>query len=489
MGDLHPDGFDQFPVDGHFLFTQRVDVFIIDGLVEVVVIRSGTDVVIHFHINDVLPTDFLFFQVVTVVGLEMHPTDNYFTFHWIFPLLLHILRSICGKDMAYPFKFHDYFNLDKKLDDEIRLARDTVRNWVDSEIMPVIEDHAMNATFSRDWLRQLGELGCYAPSLAVEDGGQGFSETGYGVLMRELERGDTAIRSMASVQGSLVMYPIASFGSDEQKARYLKELGSGALIGCFGLTEPDHGSDPGGMETRLTRDGDGFRLKGSKMWITNAPLADIAVIWAKNPDGKVQGLILDMKREGVRVESIKGKWSLRASSTGTIYMDDVRISSDELLPQAKGLGYALKCLNKARYGISWGVIGAAMDCYNTALSYALEREQFDRPIGGFQLTQKKLAEMITVIAQSQLMAWRLGELADRGEVTSAQISMTKRANVDSALRVAREARQILGAMGITNDYPVMRHMVNLETVITYEGTHDIHLLITGQDVTGIPAFK
>lgn len=391
--------------------------------------------------------------------------------------------------MAYPFKYHDYFDLDAQLSEEIRMARDAVRDWIDQEIVPTIEEHAMEATFSRDWMKQLGELGCFGPSLPVEDGGHGLSETGYGVLMRELERGDTAVRSMASVQGSLVMYPISAFGSDQQKKKYLNALGSGEMIGCFGLTEPDHGSDPGGMETRLVSDGSGYRLSGSKMWITNAPLADLAVIWAKNEEGKIQGLVLDMDRPGIRVETIKGKWSLRASCTGTIYLDDVAVAKEDLLPGAKGLGYAFKCLNKARFGISWGAIGAAVDCYHTALSYALEREQFDKVIGAFQLTQKKLAEMITAIAQAQLMAFRVGQLADQGKVTSAQISMAKRSNVHTALQIAREARQVLGAMGITSDYSVMRHMVNLETVITYEGTHDIHLLITGQDVTGIAAYK
>lgn len=391
--------------------------------------------------------------------------------------------------MAYPFKYHDYFDLDSTLSDEVRMARDAVRDWVDSVIAPVIETHAMEATHDREWFSELGNLGCFAPSLSPEDGGQGLSETAYGVLMRELERGDTAIRSMASVQGSLVMYPIAAFGSEDQKKKYLKNLGRGESIGCFGLTEPGHGSDPGGMETRLHKAEDGYKLSGSKMWITNAPLADVAVIWAKMEDGKVQGLLLDLDKEGVKVETIKGKWSLRASVTGTIYMDQVDIAPEDLLPKATGLGYAFKCLNKARYGIAWGAIGAAMDCYHTALSYATERHQFDKPIAAFQLTQKKLAEMITAISQAQLMAFRLGELADNERVSSAQISMAKRAHVEMALKIAREARQILGAMGITNDYPVMRHILNLETVITYEGTHDIHLLITGQDITGLPAFK
>ena len=403
--------------------------------------------------------------------------------------LIVVMRSICRKEMAYPFKYHDYFNLDRTLSEEVRIARDAVRDWVDSTIVPVIEEHAMETTFDRAWISQLGDLGCYGPSLSADHGGHGLSETGYGVLMRELERGDSSIRSMASVQGSLVMYPIAAFGSADHKNRYLKKLGTGEMVGCFGLTEPGHGSDPGGMETRLTTDGNDYRLSGSKMWITNAPLADIAIIWAKRENGKVQGLILDMEKDGVRVETIKGKWSLRASSTGTIYMDNVLISKDDLLPDATSLGYAFKCLNKARYGIAWGAIGAAMDCYHTVLLYSLEREQFERPIASFQLTQKKLAEMITAISQAQLMSFRLGELADADSVTSSHISMAKRTNVDIALRVAREARQILGAMGITNDFPVMRHMMNLETVITYEGTHDIHLLITGQDITGIPAFK
>lgn len=391
--------------------------------------------------------------------------------------------------MSYSFKYHDYFNLDETLSEDVRLVRDAVREWVNVAVVPVIEEHAMKATFSRDWFTQLGELGCFGPSLSLENGGQGLTETGYGVVMRELERGDSSIRSMASVQGSLVMYPIAEFGNAGQKSKYLARLGKGEQIGCFGLTEPDHGSDPGGMVTRLTRDGAGYRLSGCKMWITNAPVADIAIVWAKMENGKIQGLILDLKKNGVRIETIRDKWSLRASVTGTIYMDDVRITPEDFLPGATGLGYAFKCLNKARYGIAWGVIGAAIDSYHTALTYALDRHQFGKPIGAFQLTQKKLAEMITSVSQAQLMAFRLGALADEGSVTSSQISMTKRANVDIALRIAREARQILGAMGITNDYSVMRHMLNLETVITYEGTHDIHLLITGQDITGIASYK
>lgn len=391
--------------------------------------------------------------------------------------------------MAFTFRYHDYFNLDETLPGEVQLARDAVREWVDSSVTPSIERHAIDATFSSAWFKELGELGCYAPSLPRELGGQGLTETAYGVLMRELERGDSAVRSMASVQGSLVMYPIATFGSNAQKDKYLGPLGRGDLMGCFGLTEPNHGSDPGGMETRLTKDGSGYRLSGTKMWITNAPHAGIGVIWAKREDGKIQGLLIEMDRPGVRTEEIKNKWSLRASATGVIYMDDVLVTESDLLPGAVGLGNAFKCLNKARYGIAWGAIGAAMDCYNTALLYSLEREQFNKPLAAFQLTQKKLAEMITSISQAQLMAFRLGELADRQKLSSGQISMAKRANVQVALQIARESRQILGAMGITNDYSVMRHMMNLETVITYEGTHDIHLLITGHEVTGIPAYK
>lgn len=391
--------------------------------------------------------------------------------------------------MAKQFEFHDYFNLDELLTEEVRIARDSVREWVQHEIVPVIESHAMEGTFDKKWFRQLGELGCFGPSLPVESGGQGMTETGYGVIMRELERGDSSIRSMASVQGSLVMYPIAAFGSEEQKNKWLPRLGQGEKIGCFGLTEPNHGSDPGSMETRLIRKGEGYVLSGQKMWITSASLADVGIIWARLDEKKIQGVLLDMKAPGVRVEDIGGKWSLRASATGVIYMDEVYVEEKDFLPGAKGLRAAFQCLNKARYGIAWGAIGAAMDCFHTAVRYARERHQFGKPLGEFQLVQKKLAEMLTDISAAQLMASRVGQMADAGKVKPSQISMAKRHNVDVALRTARTARDILGAIGITNDYPVMRHMMNLETVSTYEGTHDIHLLITGQDITGLSAFK
>lgn len=391
--------------------------------------------------------------------------------------------------MAYEFKYHDYLQLEDLLTGEERMAGEAVRDWVSREVIPSIEQHAMEASFDPEWMKKLGELGCFGPSLPAELGGQGMSETGYGVLMRELERGDSALRSMASVQGSLVMYPISVFGSEEQKEKWLPALGAGEKIGCFGLTEPDHGSDPGGMETRLTTRGDKYILEGQKMWITNAALADVAVIWARMDGKRVQGILLDMKKPGVRVETIRRKWSLRASSTGVIYMDDVEIEAGDLLPGGTGLKSALACLNKARYGIAWGVTGAAAACYDTALRYAGERKQFAKPLAGFQLVQKKLAEMVTDITTSQLMAFRVGQLADRGEATGAHISMAKRHNVEAALRTARTSREVMGAIGLTADYPIMRHMMNLETVVTYEGTHDIHLLITGQDVSGINAFK
>lgn len=391
--------------------------------------------------------------------------------------------------MAYEFKYHDYLQLEDLLTGEERMAGEAVRDWVSREVIPSIEQHAMEETFDPEWMKKLGELGCFGPSLPAELGGQGMSETGYGVLMRELERGDSALRSMASVQGSLVMYPISVFGSEEQKEKWLPALGAGEKIGCFGLTEPDHGSDPGGMETRLTTRGDKYILEGQKMWITNAALADVAVIWARMDGKRVQGILLDMKKPGVRVETIRRKWSLRASSTGVIYMDDVEIEAGDLLPGGTGLKSALACLNKARYGIAWGVTGAAAACYDTALRYAGERKQFAKPLAGFQLVQKKLAEMVTDITTSQLMAFRVGQLADRGEATGAHISMAKRHNVEAALRTARTSREVMGAIGLTADYPIMRHMMNLETVVTYEGTHDIHLLITGQDVSGINAFK
>ncbi len=387
------------------------------------------------------------------------------------------------------FQGHDYYNIDELLSEEHLLARDAVRSWVSQEVTPIIEDYADKAEYPKHLVKGLAEIGAFGPSLPAEYGCGGMDEISYGIIMQELERGDSAVRSAASVQGSLVMYPIYKFGSEEQRRKYLPKLASGEMIGCFGLTEPDHGSNPGGMITNIKDDGDCYILNGAKMWITNSPIADVAVVWAKDEDGKVRGLILEKGMKGFSAPEIHGKWSLRASCTGELVFEDVRVPKSNVLPNVKDLRGPLSCLSKARYGIAWGVIGAAMDCYDSALRYSQERIQFGKPIGGFQLTQKKLAEMITEITKAQLLAWRLGTLANVGKATSAQISMAKRNNVMMALEIAREARQIHGGMGITNEYPCMRHMMNLETVLTYEGTHDIHLLITGMDVTGFNAFK
>ncbi|MFK8102299.1 MAG: acyl-CoA dehydrogenase family protein [Saprospiraceae bacterium] len=387
------------------------------------------------------------------------------------------------------FQGHDYYNIDELLNDDHLLARDAVRSWVKQEVSPIIEDYSNRAVCPTHLFKGLADIGAFGPSLPAEYGCGGMDEIAYGIIMQELERGDSGIRSMASVQGSLVMYPIYKFGSEEQRRKYLPKLASGEFIGCFGLTEPDHGSDPGGMITNIKDDGDSYILNGAKMWITNSPLADIAVVWAKDEEGKIRGVIVEKGMEGFTAPEIHGKWSLRASITGELVFEDVRVPKANVLPNVKGLKGPLSCLSKARYGIAWGAIGAAMDCYDSALRYSQERIQFGKPIGQFQLTQKKLAEMITEITKAQLLAWRLGTLANDGKATPAQISMAKRNNVHMALEIAREARQIHGGMGITNEYPVMRHMMNLETVLTYEGTHDIHLLITGMDVTGLNAFK
>ncbi len=387
------------------------------------------------------------------------------------------------------YQFHDYYNVDELLSEDHLLARDAVREWVKKEVTPIIEDYSERAECPKHLFKGLAEIGAYGPSLPVEYGGGGMDEIAYGIIMSELERGDSGIRSMASVQGSLVMYPIYRFGSEEQKQKYLPKLGSGEYIGCFGLTEPDHGSNPSGMTTNFKDDGDHVILNGAKMWITNSPVADVAVVWAKNPEGKIQGIIVEKGMEGFSAPEIHGKLSLRASITGELVFEDVRVPKANILPNVSGLKGPLSCLSKARYGIAWGAIGAALDCYDAALRYSQERIQFDKPIGQFQLTQKKLAEMITEITKAQLLAWRLGSLANKGMASPAQISMAKRNNVHMALEIAREARQIHGGMGITNEYPMMRHMMNLETVLTYEGTHDVHLLITGMDVTGLNAFK
>lgn len=386
------------------------------------------------------------------------------------------------------FQAPDYYNIDELLTDEQKLVRNSVREWVKQSVTPIIEDYAERSECPLHLFKEMGALGALGPSLPQEYGCGGMDEISYGLIMQEIERGDSGIRSMASVQGSLVMYPIYKFGSEEQRQKYLPKLASAEIIGCFGLTEPDHGSNPAGMVTNIKKDGDDYILNGAKMWITNSPIADIAVVWAKDEEGKVRGLIVEKGMKGFSAPEIKGKWSLRASITGELVFEDVRIPKENLFPEIRGLKGPLSCLSKARYGIAWGAMGAAMDCYDAALRYSKERIQFGKPLGQFQLTQKKLAEMITEITKAQLLAWRLGTLANNGKATPAQISMAKRNNVMMALQIAREARQIHGGMGITNEYPMMRHMMNLETVLTYEGTHDIHLLITGMDVTGLNAF-
>ncbi|MEO1258265.1 MAG: acyl-CoA dehydrogenase family protein [Bacteroidota bacterium] len=399
------------------------------------------------------------------------------------------MTSIQKKAKTDLYQHHDYYGIDELLSEEHLLARNAVRDWVKAEVSPIIEEYAEKAECPHHLFKGLAEIGAFGPSLPAEYGCGGMDEIAYGIIMQELERGDSGVRSMASVQGSLVMYPIYRFGSEEQKSHYLPKLTSGEYIGCFGLTEPDHGSNPAGMITNVKDDGDAYILNGAKMWITNSPVADIAVVWAKNEEGKIIGMIVEKDMKGFSAPEIHGKWSLRASITGELIFEDVRVPKKNVLPNVVGLKGPLSCLSKARYGIAWGAIGAGLDCYDTALRYSKERVQFGRPIGGFQLTQKKLAEMITELTKAQLMAWRLGTLANEGKASPSQISMAKRNNVYTALTVAREARQILGGMGITSEYPIMRHMMNLETVLTYEGTHDIHLLITGMDVTGINAFK
>jgi glutaryl-CoA dehydrogenase len=383
----------------------------------------------------------------------------------------------------------DYYLLDELLTDEHKLIRATVRDWVKREVSPIIEEYAQRAEFPKHLLKGLAEIGAFGPTVPVEYGGAGLDYMSYGIIMQEIERGDSGIRSTASVQGSLVMYPIYAYGSEEQKHKYLPKLAAGELIGCFGLTEPDHGSNPGGMTTNFKDAGDHYILNGAKMWISNAPFADIAIVWAKNEAGKIHGLIVERGMEGFTTPETHNKWSLRASATGELVFDNVKVPKENLLPNVSGLKGPLGCLNQARYGIAWGALGAAMDCYDTALRYAKERKQFGKPIAAFQLQQKKLAEMITEITKGQLLVWRLGTLKNENRATAAQISMAKRNSVETAITIAREARQILGGMGITGEYPIMRHSMNLESVITYEGTHDIHLLITGLDITGEEAFK
>lgn len=387
------------------------------------------------------------------------------------------------------FQSPDYYLLDDLLSEEHKLVRDAARAWVKKEVSPIIEDYAQRAEFPKQIVKGLGEIGGFGPYIPVEYGGAGLDQISYGLIMQEIERGDSGVRSTSSVQSSLVMYPIWKYGNEEQRMKYLPKLATGEFIGCFGLTEPDHGSNPGGMTSNFKDMGDHYLLNGAKMWISNAPFADIAVVWAKNEEGRIHGLIVERGMEGFTTPETHNKWSLRASATGELIFDNVKVPKENLLPNKSGLGAPLGCLDSARYGIAWGAIGAAMDCYDTALRYSKERIQFDKPIGATQLQQKKLAEMITEITKAQLLTWRLGVLRNEGRATTAQISMAKRNNVDMALNIARDARQMLGGMGITGEYSIMRHMMNLESVVTYEGTHDIHLLITGMDVTGFPAFK
>ncbi len=387
------------------------------------------------------------------------------------------------------FQSPDYYLLDDLLTEEHKLVRDSARAWVKKEVSPIIEEYAQKAEFPKQLVKGLAEIGGFGPYIPVEYGGAGLDQISYGLIMQEIERGDSGVRSTSSVQSSLVMYPIWKYGNEEQRMRFLPKLATGEFIGCFGLTEPNYGSDPGSMITNFKDMGDHYLLNGAKMWISNAPFADIAVVWAKDETGRIHGLIVERGMEGFSTPETHNKWSLRASSTGELIFDNVKVPKTNLLPNKSGLGAPLGCLDSARYGIAWGAIGAAMDCYDTALRYAKERIQFDKPIAGTQLQQKKLAEMITEITKAQLLTWRLGVLRNEGRATSAQISMAKRNNVNMAVEIAREARQMLGGMGITGEYSIMRHMMNLESVITYEGTHDIHLLITGLDITGIPAFK
>ena len=387
------------------------------------------------------------------------------------------------------FQSPDYFQIDELLSEEHLLVREAAREWVKRAVSPIIEKAAQDAKFPTSIISGLAEIGAFGPYIPEEYGGAGLDQIAYGLIMQEIERGDSGVRSTASVQSSLVMYPIWKYGSEEQRQRYLPKLASGEYLGCFGLTEPDYGSNPGGMVTNIKDIGDHFLLNGAKMWISNAPYADIGVVWAKNEAGRIKGLIVERGMEGFTTPETHNKWSLRASATGELIFDNVKIPKENMLPNKDGLGAPLGCLDSARYGIAWGAVGAAMDCYDTALRYAKERIQFDKPIAAYQLQQKKLAEMITEITKAQLLNWRLGVLRNEGKATSAQISMANRNNVAMALSIAREARQILGAMGITGEYSIMRHMMNLESVITYEGTHDIHLLITGSDITGISAFK
>ena len=382
----------------------------------------------------------------------------------------------------------DFFSIDERLNDEEKLTRDTVRAWVDKRFMPLIQEHNRNETFPMELTSELAELGVFGATIDGY-GCAGMNNVAYGLIMQELERGDSGLRSFVSVQGALVMYPIWAYGNEEQRQQYLPKLASGEMIGCFGLTEPDHGSDPGGMKTRARREGDNWVLNGAKMWITNGSVSQIAIVWARDEEGIVRGFIVPTDSEGFSAPRMKGKFSLRASITSELILDNVVVPDSQRLPNIEGLKGPLGCLTQARYGISWGVIGAAMACYDASVKYAAERIQFDKPLGSFQLIQVKLTDMLTEIVKAQLMSLQLGRLKDEGNYNFAQVSMAKMNNVNMALNIAREARDLHGANGITDEYPVIRHMMNLETVKTYEGTHDIHRLIIGSAITGIQAFK
>ena len=382
----------------------------------------------------------------------------------------------------------DFYNITELLTEEELMIQRTAYDFVQAEFMPLIHEHYEKGTFPNEIAAKLGELGFMGSSLPEESGGSGVSNVAYGLILHELERGDSGLRSFASVQGALVMYPIHAYGSEEQKSRWLPGLGAGTKIGCFGLTEPNFGSNPGGMATRCKRDGDDWILNGNKMWITNGSLADVSVVWARDDEGIIRGFLLEKGMEGFTSSDIHGKLSLRASITSELSMSDVRVPDSFRLPNIKGLKGRLGCLTQARYGIAWGMIGAAVDCYNTALDYSKERKQFSKPIAGYQLTQAKFAEMITRITEAQLMVYRLGRLKDEGTMNFQQVSMAKRNNCAMARDIAKMAREILGANGVTEDYSPIRHMANIESVFTYEGTHEMHTLILGQDVTGIAAF-
>jgi glutaryl-CoA dehydrogenase len=396
--------------------------------------------------------------------------------------------GLAGSAMSPPSGV-DFFRIDDLLSDEERMVRDTVRRFVRERVDPVIEDHFEAGTFPIDLVRPMAELGLFGANLPEEYGCAGMNNVAYGLVMQELEAGDSGLRSFASVQGALVMYPIHAYGSEAQKRRWIPGLAAGDLIGCFGLTEPDHGSDPGGMETRARKKGAAWVLHGTKRWITNGTIADIAIVWARDEDGEIQGFIVECDRPGFQAPEIKKKLSLRASVTSDLVMDGVEVSEDDRLPMGAGLKAPLGCLNQARYGIAWGGVGAAMVCYQAALEYTRGRPQFDRPIASFQLVQEKLADMLSGITQAQLLAWRLGHLKDAGRLHYSQTSLAKRNNVRVALHTARLARDLMGANGVTLEYPVFRHMANLESVYTYEGTDHMHTLILGEAITGIPAYR